>query len=102
MFREDSSYIIIGGLGGLGQSLARWMIKYGAKNLIILSRSGKRHALAGKLSADLEQAGCRVIMPECDIKDGALVEQVLNNAAKSMPPIRGAIQGAMVLNASPT
>lgn len=100
LFRDDSSYIIVGGLGGLGQSLARWMVKHGAKNLIILSRSGKRHALAEMLSADLEQAGCNLIMPECDIKDGALVEQILNDAAKSMPPIRGAIQGAMVLNAS--
>jgi|HubBroStandDraft_4_1064222.scaffolds.fasta_scaffold1136930_1 NAD(P)-dependent dehydrogenase (short-subunit alcohol dehydrogenase family) len=76
------------------------MVKHGAKNLIILSRSGKKHTLAEKLSADLEQAGCSVLMPECDIKDAALVEQVLNDAAKSMPPIRGIIHGAMVLNAS--
>ena len=78
------------------------MIKHGAKNLIILSRSGKRHALAEKLSEDLEQAGCRVIMPECNISDGALVGRVLNDAAKFMPPIRGVIQGAMVLNVSST
>lgn len=78
------------------------MIKCGAKNLIILSRSGKRHALADKLSGDLEQAGCRVIMPECNIADGALVRQILNDSAKFMPPIRGVIQGAMVLNVGPT
>ena len=100
LFREDSSYIIVGGLGGLGQSLVRWMIDHGAKNLIILSRSGKKHALAAKLSRDLEQADCRVVMPECNITDGALVGRILNDSAKLMPPIRGVIQGAMVLNVS--
>lgn len=76
------------------------MIKHGAKNLIILSRSGKRHVHADELLGDLDQAGCRVIMPECDITDGALVRRILNDSAKSMPPIRGVIQGAMVLNVS--
>ncbi|KAF8849554.1 type I polyketide synthase [Acephala macrosclerotiorum] len=98
LFRADSSYIIVGGLGGLGQSLSRWMVKHGARNLIILSRSGKKHALAEKLSTNLEQAGCKAIMPACDIKDSILVEQILTKASKSMPPIRGLIQGAMVLN----
>lgn len=74
------------------------MVKHGARNLIILSRSGKKHALAEKLSTNLEQAGCKAIMPACDIKDSILVEQVLTKASKSMPPIRGLIQGAMVLN----
>ncbi len=78
------------------------MVKHGAKSLIILSRSGNKHALSSSLSKDLEQAGCTVVMPKCDITDGALLEQVLNDAAKSLPPIRGVIQGAMVLNASLT
>ena len=75
------------------------MVKHGAKNLIILSRSGNKHAPASSLSLDLKQSGCAVVvMPRCDITDGALLEQVLNDAAKSLPPIRGVIQGAMVLN----
>lgn len=78
------------------------MLKYGARNLIILSRSGKRHALAESLSADVEQAGGKVMIPECNITNGVLVQQVLNDAAKSMPPIRGVIQGAMVLDVSLT
>ena len=100
MFHSDASYIILGGLGGIGQFLARWMCKHGAKNLIILSRSGGKHALAGKLSRDLEQAGCQIIMPACDITNAIAAERVLKEAMKIMPPIRGHIQGAMVLNVS--
>lgn len=98
LFRADSSYVVVGGLGGLGQSLVRWMSTHGAKNLIVLSRSGMKHALAKQLSSDLERGGCRVLMPECDITDGSLVKEVLSAAEKVMPPIRGVIQAAMVLN----
>ncbi|RDW73588.1 reducing type I polyketide synthase [Coleophoma crateriformis] len=98
LFRADSSYVIVGGLGGLGQSLARWMIKLGAKYLIILSRSGRRHALAASLSADAEQSGCKVLILECDITNEFQVQRSLDDAAQTMLPIRGIIQGAMVLN----
>jgi NADPH:quinone reductase-like Zn-dependent oxidoreductase len=36
---HDASYLIVGGNGGLGQSVAHWMVLRGARNLILLSRS---------------------------------------------------------------
>ncbi|KAL4883330.1 polyketide synthase [Aspergillus karnatakaensis] len=98
LLRDDSSYIIVGGLGGIGQSLARWMLKQGAKNLIILSRSGSNHPRAGELAEDLAQAGCKVLMPECDISNADAVTRAIDDAAVALPPIRGIVQGAMVLN----
>jgi hypothetical protein len=47
------------------------MVKQGVRNLTILSRNGKNHPLAEKLSADLEEAGCTAVMPTCDIKNKA-------------------------------
>ncbi|KAL4954547.1 polyketide synthase [Aspergillus filifer] len=95
---KDATYIIVGGLGGIGQSLARTMVKDGARYLIILSRSGSKHPNAAELIADLEQAGCRVLIPECDITDADAVRKALDGANADFPPIRGVIQGAMVLN----
>jgi D-arabinose 1-dehydrogenase-like Zn-dependent alcohol dehydrogenase len=40
-FRSDRSYLLIGGLGGLGRSVATWMVENGACNLIFLSRSAR-------------------------------------------------------------
>ncbi|CZR54651.1 uncharacterized protein PAC_04535 [Phialocephala subalpina] len=68
--------LLVGVLGGLGQSLSRGMT--------ILSRSGRKDALAEKLSSGLEQAGCKALMPACDIKIDALVEQALAEAVKSI------------------
>ncbi|KAK2005280.1 KR-domain-containing protein [Colletotrichum eremochloae] len=38
-FRNDASYLIVGGLGGLGRSLCLWMAARGARHLVLFSRS---------------------------------------------------------------
>ncbi|KAL4966473.1 polyketide synthase [Aspergillus stella-maris] len=98
LLREDATYIIVGGLGGIGQSLARKLVKDGARYLVILSRSGSKHPKAAELVADLEQGGCTLVMPKCDITDADAVKQALDDACAVLPPIRGVVQGAMVLN----
>jgi NAD(P)-dependent dehydrogenase (short-subunit alcohol dehydrogenase family)/acyl carrier protein len=38
VFRPDAAYLITGGLGGLGPSIARWMVERGARHLCICSQ----------------------------------------------------------------
>ena len=38
--REDGTYLVTGGLGGLGLKLARWLADRGARHLVLLGRSG--------------------------------------------------------------
>jgi NADPH:quinone reductase and related Zn-dependent oxidoreductases len=49
LLRHDATYVIIGGTGGLGRSISRWMISKGARHIVLLSRrgssSGKVHEL---------------------------------------------------------
>ncbi|KAF8241412.1 hypothetical protein K440DRAFT_656775 [Wilcoxina mikolae CBS 423.85] len=85
-FDENASYVISGGLGGLGRSVSRWMASRGAKNLILLSRSGEQSDAAKTLVAELEV---------CEVKVG--LASVLQDCMKEMPPIKGCIQGSMVL-----
>lgn len=46
-------YVIAEGLGGLGQGITRWMSQRGARNFILLSRSGATELFAKKLNADI-------------------------------------------------
>ncbi|XP_030745584.1 fatty acid synthase-like [Sitophilus oryzae] len=39
IFDSVKSYIIVGGLGGIGMELAKWLIRHGAKKIILNSRS---------------------------------------------------------------
>ena len=84
-------------MGGIGRSLSKWMVKNGAKNLIFVSRSGASSAAARETVDWLENAGVRVEALRCDIADEAALCESVKGALKTMPPIRGVIQGAMVL-----
>ena len=96
-FDPCASYLLIGGFGGIGRSVVRWMLTRGAKNFIFLSRSGASSVPAKQLCADLLDAGCGVSDTVCDVTDAAAVENALQQCGKSMPPIRGCLQCSMVL-----
>lgn len=96
----DSTYVIAGGLGGLGRSIARWMADRGARHLLLLSRRGLSNPHARELDDDLKRRGVQVWAPSCDISNLNQLMTVVDEAAQTMPPIRGCIQSAMVLRVS--
>jgi hypothetical protein len=92
--------LLAGGLGGIGRSISRWLIAHGARNLIIVSRSGPSSQSASSFLAQLESADIRTAVVKCDISDFASLSTALANTLKSFPPIKGVIQGAMVISDS--
>ncbi|OBT78885.1 Type I Iterative Polyketide synthase (PKS) [Pseudogymnoascus sp. 05NY08] len=96
-FHADASYLLAGGLGGIGRSLSMWMVANGARNLIFVSRSGVSNDAARELVSTLMGKGVRVEVIQCDIADEVRLFDSLNASLRTMPPIRGVIQGAMVL-----
>ena len=96
-FDPNATYVISGGLGGLGRSMAQWMANRGAKNLILLSRSGASRDSAKQLVEDLEAAKVKVATPPCDVSDLESLTEVLRDCLTTMPPVKGCIQGSMVL-----
>ncbi|RDA88663.1 hypothetical protein CP532_4032 [Ophiocordyceps camponoti-leonardi (nom. inval.)] len=97
-FRPDASYLIAGGLGGIGRALLRWMARRGARNLIVPSRSAVSTPVATQLVAELESQGVRMATPRCDVAcPRQLAKALADCEAEGMPPIRGCIQAAMEL-----
>ena len=101
LFDPRASYLIAGGLGGLGQSAARWMAKRGAKFLVLLSRSGIRTETSVALVENLQSMGVHVLAPACDVTDRTSLLAVVTKLTKTFPPIKGVIQASMVLKVSP-
>lgn len=89
-----------GGLGGLGRSIARWMVEHGAQNLIFISRSGVQKGDARKLIEELQAKNVTVAVHACDVSDRKQLKTIFDECARSMPPIRGILQSAMVLQVS--
>ncbi|KAL4954233.1 hypothetical protein BDW69DRAFT_183680 [Aspergillus filifer] len=94
----EATYVISGGLGGLGRNIALWLADRGARNLLLLSRSGSRTPKAQELVKELESRNVRVLSPSCDIADPDSLREALEAIqALGMPPVKGCIQAAMVL-----
>lgn len=98
--KTDASYLIVGGVGGLGRSTAFWMAAHGAKNIIVLSRSAGDVQKNASLVSGLREAGCRVFALNCDVTDKDDLARALRIYGSELPPIRGVVQGAMVLQDS--
>lgn len=96
-FDANASYILAGGLGGLGRSLARWMASRGAMHLIFLSRSGLVTEPVEAMITDLKEIGCTVNIFACDVADAQRLREVVQECSATLPPIKGCIQGSMVL-----
>ncbi|KAJ5703226.1 hypothetical protein N7488_010774 [Penicillium malachiteum] len=94
---SDATYVIAGGLGGIGRVTAQWFARHGARNLVLLGRSGANSKEAIALVEQLEEEGARVYAPPCDVMDADSVQRVMEEVSSTMPPIRGCIQGCMVL-----
>ncbi|KAG6152537.1 Type I Iterative PKS [Claviceps purpurea] len=96
MFSENASYVILGGTGGLGRSMARWMLQKGAGSIVLMSRSGMNSKVE-ELVQELGDLGSKIHVKACDIADYASLESVFKECSKSLPPIRGVIHATMVL-----
>ncbi|KAI1828360.1 putative polyketide synthase [Xylaria intraflava] len=95
--KSHATYLIAGGLGGLGRSMARWLMKRGAQNIILLSRSGPQTQEAFDLLEELRKTQIRVETPRCDITNARALKEVIACCAKTMPPIKGCIQATMIM-----
>lgn len=99
-FDPNATYIIAGGLGGLGKSIVRWMVGTGARNLLLLSRSGAQSRDSQAFMRELARNDVTALAPPCDITNRSMLEAVLGDVSYSMPPIKGFIQATVVLQVS--
>lgn len=93
----NCSYLITGGLGGIGRRIAQWMVQQGARNLILLSRHAASQANTQPFLKELKDSGCQVVAKNCDITKLSDLTRVVEDCAQDLPPVRGIIQAAMVL-----
>jgi acyl transferase domain-containing protein/NADPH:quinone reductase-like Zn-dependent oxidoreductase/SAM-dependent methyltransferase/NADP-dependent 3-hydroxy acid dehydrogenase YdfG len=94
----DASYLITGGLGGFGLATARWLVDQGARHLLLIGRSGARTSEAQAAVGELEASGASVRVSCCDVSRVEELRQALYEAKRVMPPLRGVIHAAMVLD----
>ncbi|MCP4262402.1 MAG: SDR family NAD(P)-dependent oxidoreductase [Planctomycetes bacterium] len=96
--RENSSYLISGGTGVLGLQVARWLVENGARNLLLLSRSGISSYSDQEVIDQMEQKGAKILIIKVDVADQLALNHALDNVPAIMPPLRGIIHAAGMLD----
>jgi len=96
ILRDDASYLLVGGLGGIGRATALWMFTHGARNFIFASRSGSDKQKSRDIIDKLRGQGARVFVSRCDIGNDDDLDGLLKDCGREMPCIRGMIHGALV------
>jgi hypothetical protein len=93
-FSPQSSYLLVGGLGGLGKSISSWMVENGARELTFLSPFAGTTEDDQVFLQELESQGCRATAVSGDV---AKMEDVQKAVAACTAPLAGVIQLSMVL-----
>jgi acyl transferase domain-containing protein/acyl carrier protein len=93
LVRGDATYLVTGGLGGLGLSVARWLVASGARSLVLM---GRRRPSDDTVSAirTLEAEGARVVVASGDVACEEDVARVLSTIEATMAPLRGIVHAA--------
>ncbi|KAK3318237.1 KR domain-containing protein [Apodospora peruviana] len=91
--RSDRAYLLVGGLGGLGRSIASWMVEKGARHIIFFSRSAGSVPKDDPYFRELEAQGCFVQTFSGSVSKAVDVARVIRAAGK---PIGGVFQASMV------
>ncbi|MDE0127419.1 MAG: SDR family NAD(P)-dependent oxidoreductase, partial [Bryobacterales bacterium] len=94
--RGDRSYLITGGLGGLGVEVARWLAEAGAGAIVLNGRRAP-DAAADAAVAELRQGGTEVRIEIADVTDRAAVSGMLQRIDGELPPLGGVIHSVGAL-----
>ncbi|KAF7551441.1 hypothetical protein G7Z17_g5025 [Cylindrodendrum hubeiense] len=94
LLSSSSTYLMIGGLGGLGKAVTTWMVENGATSFVFLSRSAGTSDSDKEFLQELESQNCKVFAIAGSVANMADVKRGVDAAPT---PIAGVLQMSMVL-----
>jgi acyl transferase domain-containing protein/NADPH:quinone reductase-like Zn-dependent oxidoreductase/acyl carrier protein len=93
----NATYLITGGLGGLGLSLAQWLVDQGGRHLVLTSRS-QPTPVAQEAIGRMQAAGAEVLVASADVAQKEQIASVIARVEATMPPLRGVVHCAGILD----
>jgi polyketide synthase 12/myxalamid-type polyketide synthase MxaB len=95
--RGDATYLITGGLGGLGLRVGEWLTEVGARHVALIGRHDPDET-ANATIARMEERGAHVLALRADVSDRAELEAAMRTIDGQLPQIRGIFHAAGVLD----
>ena len=95
--RQDGTYLVTGGLGGIGCAVAEWLADRGAGAIVLNGRRAPDAAAEETIRA-LRERGVTVEVALADVADAAALDRMLADMDRRLPPLAGVIHSVGVLS----
>ena len=92
----DKTFLVTGGLGGLGLRTSQWLVEKGARHLALLSRRGRAEGEAVEIIDQLVTQGVSVQAYACDVSDREQLAATLALIEQEQPALGGVVHAATV------
>ncbi|MGF7179799.1 SDR family NAD(P)-dependent oxidoreductase [Tunturiibacter psychrotolerans] len=93
----DGTYLITGGMSGLGLLAAQWMFERGARHLVLMGRRVPSEAAVAAIRG-MEKKGVQITIARGDVADRAYLAGLFASFGNSLPPLRGIVHSAGTLD----
>ncbi len=95
--RQDRTYLVTGGLGGIGLAVAGWLVEHGAGSIVLNGRRPPGKEGQESVRA-LEERGATIRVELADISETDAVDAMLSRIDAELPPLAGVIHSVGVLS----
>ena len=96
-FDAAASYLITGGLGGLGLEVAEWMVRLGARTIALLGRRAPSPEALARIES-MRTMGARVVSLAADVSSRRELAHALDTVRRELPPLQGVVHAAGLLD----
>ncbi|WP_322042154.1 SDR family NAD(P)-dependent oxidoreductase [Paraburkholderia sp. J67] len=94
----QATYLVVGGTSGLGFATAGWLVRQGARHLVLASRSAK---LTPEGEREVQrwrnEHGVTLMLAACDVGDAAAVEALVARCDSTHAPLKGVVHSALTI-----
>ena len=95
--RQDRTYLVTGGLGGIGCAVADWLADRGAGAIALNGRRAPDPE-AEEVIHRLRERGVKVQVEIADVTDAAAIDEMMARIDETLPPLGGVIHSVGVLS----
>ena len=93
----DRTYLITGGLGGIGCAVATWLVERGAKHIVLNGRRDPDES-ALRTIEELHALDCEINIKIADMTQTSQIDAMLHDIELEMPPLGGIVHSVGVLS----
>ncbi len=98
---HDATYVLVGGISGIGAASAGWLAECGARHLALVGRRGMDTPGSAELVLSLEHSSAHVTVHAADVTDAAAMRRIWDAADAAGHPVGGVVHSTMVVDDVP-